>query len=193
MTVTVTGQSGDGYPEGTLTVYKSSTQLCTRTLVEKTTDGATATCSLSAIALPVGSYSNVFATYTPSATSSSNTGYGYTASTSTPAMRLSVAKDTTTTKVAVSPTTVTHLDESAAILTVSVTTHNGEAVPNGNVATVKVGSATCSVTLNAGTGPCTIAKSALSPGSYSVSATYSGDANLAGSSGTSATRLTVKS
>jgi hypothetical protein len=104
-----------------------------------------------------------------------------------------VTNDTTTTKVSESPTNVTHGDESAAVFTVTVTTHNGEAVPNGNVVTVKVSTATCTVTLNAGTGTCTIANSALPIGSYSVSATYAGSANLGRSSGTSATRLTVKS
>jgi uncharacterized repeat protein (TIGR02543 family) len=192
-TVTVTGQSGDGYPEGTTTVYNSSTKLCSQTLVEKSTNSATGTCSLTAIELPAGSYSDVFATYTPNTTSSSRTGYVYTASTSTPATRLSVTNDTTTTKVSESPTNVTHGDESAAVFTVTVTTHNGEAVPNGNVVTVKVSTATCTVTLNAGTGTCTIANSALPIGSYSVSATYAGSANLGRSSGTSATRLTVKS
>jgi uncharacterized repeat protein (TIGR02543 family) len=192
-TVTVTGQSGDGYPEGTLTVYNSSTKLCSQILVEKTTDSATAICSLTASELRVGSYTHVFATYTPGTTSSSNTGYFYTASTFTPATRLSVTADTTTTKVSVSPTKVTRGNESAAVFTVSVTTHNGEAVPNGDQVTVKVGSATCGVTLNAGKGTCVIPKSALSAGSYSVSATYAGDANLGGSSGTSSNKLTVTS
>ena len=192
-TVTVTGQPGDGYPEGTLTVYNSSTQVCSQILVEKSTDSATATCSPTAIEGSVGSYSDVFAAYSPSTTSSSNTGYAYTASTSTPAARLSVTKDTTTSKVSVTPTNVTSGNESAAVFTVTVTTHNGEAVPNGNQVTVKVGSATCTVTLNAGTGTCTIAKSALPAGTYSVSATYAGDANLGGSSGASATKLTVTS
>ncbi len=192
-TVTVTGQSGDGYPEGTVTVYNSSTQVCSQILVEKSTDSASATCSPTAIEGPVGSYSDVFATYTPSTTSSSNAGYVYTASTFTPATHLSVTADTTTTKVSVSPTKVTRGNESAAVFTVTVTTHNGEAVPNGNQVTVKVGSATCTVTLNAGTGTCMIAKSVLSVGSYSVSATYPGGANLSGSSGMSATKLTVTS
>jgi uncharacterized repeat protein (TIGR02543 family) len=191
-TVTVTGQSGDGSPQGTLTLYNSSTKLCSQTLVSKSTDSATATCSLTSTGLPVGSYSNVFATYTPSTTSSSNAGYTYTASTSTPATPLSVSRDTTTTKVSESPTNVTRSD-SSVVFTVGVTTHNGEAVPNGEKVTAKVGPATCTVTLNAGAGTCTIAKSALSKGSTSVSALYGGDANLGGSSGTSATKLTVSS
>jgi uncharacterized repeat protein (TIGR02543 family) len=192
VTVTVTGQSGDGYPDGTVTIYNSSTPLCSPSLAEKNTDSSTATCSLSATELPVGSYRDVFATYVPGTPSSSNTSYAYTASSSPPAKNLSVTKDTTTTKVSESPTTVTYGDESAVVFTVTVTTTNGEAVPNGEKVTVTIGSATCTVTLNADTGTCTISNSTLKPGKYSVSATYRGDPNLRGSSGTSATRLTVR-
>jgi hypothetical protein len=191
-TVTVTGVSGDGYPEGTVTVSNASTQLCRGTLVGKSTYSATATCSLSASELSAGSYSNVIATYTPSSTSSSNSKYAYTAATSTPAKSLSVTKDTTTTKVSESPTIVTSSNESAAVFTVTVTTHDGETVPNGSAATVSVGSASCTVTLNAGTGTCTIAKNPLPTGTYSASATYAGNANLGSSNGTSVNRLTVK-
>jgi hypothetical protein len=191
-TVTVTGQSGDGYPEGTVTIYSSSTQLCSHTLVEKTTDSSTASCSLSASEIPAGTYSDVFATYTPSTISSSNSKYAYTAATSASAARLTVSKDTTTTKISEAPTTVSFGSESTVLFTASVTTHNGETLPNGEKVTVSVGSATCTISLNAGTGACTIAKGALPTGSYPVSATYAGDANLGSSNGTSATKLTVK-
>ncbi|HEX4162733.1 MAG TPA: family 16 glycosylhydrolase [Acidimicrobiales bacterium] len=191
-TVTVTGQSGDGYPEGTVTVYSASTQLCSHTLVAKTTASSTASCSLSVGEIGAGIYSDVFATYTPSTTSSSNSKYAYTASTSASAARLSVGKDTTTTKISEAPTIVTFGSESTAVFTAGVTAHNGEAVPNGERVTVSVGSATCTISLNAGTGACTIAKSALPTGSYAVSATYAGDPNLGSSKGTSAIKLTVK-
>jgi hypothetical protein len=102
-----------------------------------------------------------------------------------------VTKDSTTTKVSESPTSVTYGDESASVFTVTVTTHYGEAVPNGEKVTVKVGTVTCTVTLSAGKGTCKIANSALGVGSYPVSAIYGGDANLSGSSASSATALTV--
>ena len=61
--------------------------------------------------------------------------------------------------------------ESAAVFTVAVTTHYGEAVPNGEKVTVTVGSTSCIATLTAGNGTCTITNSALKAGSYAVSAT----------------------
>jgi hypothetical protein len=64
-------------------------------------------------------------------------------------------------------------------------------VPNGESVTVKVGSASCVVTLSAGKGTCSIGSSALAAGSYSVSASYAGDTNLSNSSGSGPT-LTVK-
>jgi len=57
--------------------------------------------------------------------------------------------------------------------------------------TVHVGSVTCTVALKGGKGTCTIANTALSVGSYLVLATYGGDANLSGSSGSTAFKLTV--
>jgi len=47
------------------------------------------------------------------------------------------------------------------------------------------------VVLKGGKGTCTIANTALAVGSYPVSATFGGDANLRSSSGPSATKLTV--
>ena len=191
-TATVTGQSGHGYPEGTVTVYNASTRLCSHVLTEASTESSTATCSPAATALPLGLYLGVFATYTPGATSSSNTSYAYTASASTLGHLFLVIPDTTTTKVSASPTTVSLVHEQAAVFTVTVTTHNSEAVPNGEKVIVKVGSTTCTATLSSGIGTCTIANSALQAGSYNVSATYGGDLNLVGSIGTSATKLTVE-
>ena len=52
-------------------------------------------------------------------------------SSGTCASKLTVTKDTTTTTVSVSPSSVTYGHESAAVFTVDVTTHYGEAVPNG--------------------------------------------------------------
>jgi len=102
-----------------------------------------------------------------------------------------VSKDTTRTKVSKSPTNVTYGHESASVFSVTVTTHYGEAVPNGKRVTVHVGHVTCTVVLKGGKGACTIANTALPVGSYLVSATYGGDADLSGSSGSSVFRLTV--
>ena len=53
------------------------------------------------------------------------------------------------------PSSVVYGDESASIFSVTVTAHYGEAVPSAEKVTVKVGTATCSVTLSAGKGTCT--------------------------------------
>jgi hypothetical protein len=80
------------------------------------------------------------------------------------------------------------------VFSVTVTTGDGEAVPNGETVTVHAGSVTCTVTLHAGTGTCTIVNSALLVGGpYAVTVSYSGDSDLASSSGTSSTGLTVTS
>jgi hypothetical protein len=97
----------------------------------------------------------------------------------------------THTTVSRSPGNVTYGHESASVFTVNVTTGNGEAVPGGETATVHVGSVTCTVALKGGKGTCTIANTALPVGSYLVLATYGGDANLSGSSGSSAFKLIV--
>ncbi len=74
----------------------------------------------------------------------------------------------------------------------SVQTGNGELVPNGEAVTVRVGAASCVVALVHGKGSCSIANSALAAGSYVVTANYTGDSNLFGSSALASTRLTVK-
>ena len=192
-TATVTGQAGDGYPKGTVTIYNSSTTLCSAPLGETSSDSASASCSLTVTELSVGSYSDVFATYTPATSSSSNASFAYTTSGSTPAKSLSVTKDTTVTTVFASPTSVIYGAEARAVFTATVKTHYGEAVSTGENVTVKVGSATCTLTVNsAGQGSCTIANAALRVGSYAVSASYGGDSKLSGSSGSASTGLTVR-
>jgi hypothetical protein len=62
----------------------------------------------------------------------------------------------TTTKVSLSPTTVTYGHESASIFTVTVTAHKSVAMPSGEKATVHVGSADCTVVLKAGKGTCKV-------------------------------------
>ena len=94
-TVTVTGLSGDGYPEGTVAVYNSSTELCSATLYTVSSYSASATCSLTAYELAAGAYTDVFATYTPGIPSS-NPGYAYTTSTSYPVQAFSVGSVGTT-------------------------------------------------------------------------------------------------
>jgi len=191
-TVTVTGLSGEGYPEGTVAVYNSSTELCSAVLYTNGSYGAVATCSLTAYELAAGAYSDVFATYIPGIPSSSNSSYTYGTSSSSPVQAFSVGSvSTTDTTVSESPTKVTYGHESASVISVTVTTYDGGAAPNGEKVIVHVGAITCTAALKGGRGACRVAKTALPVGSYPVSATYGGDANLRGSSGSSVSRLTV--
>ena len=191
-TVTVTGLSGEGYPEGTVAVYNSSTELCSAVLYTNGSYSAVATCSLTAYELAAGAYSDVFATYIPGIPSSSNSSYTYGTSSSSPVQAFSVGSVSTTgTTVSESPTKVTYGHESASVISVTVTTHDGGAAPNGEKVIVHVGAITCTAALKGGRGACRVAKTALPVGSYPVSATYGGDANLRGSSGSSVSRLTV--
>ena len=191
-TVTVTGLSGEGYPEGTVAVYNSSTELCSAVLYTNGSYGAVATCSLTAYELAAGAYSDVFATYIPGIPSSSNSSYTYGTSSSSPVQAFSVGSvSTTDTTVSESPTKVTYGHESASVISVTVTTYDGGAAPNGEKVIVHVGAITCTAALKGGKGACRVAKTALPVGSYPVSAAYGGDANLRGSSGSSVSRLTV--
>ena len=92
---TVTGQSGDGYPEGTVTVENGTTTLCSQTLPSGSGDSTTYSCSLTASQLGAGTYSSVEAVFTPGTSSSSNADFGYTGSASTPLQSLTVKPSTT--------------------------------------------------------------------------------------------------
>ncbi len=99
----MTGQSGDGYPQGTVSVQSGATVLCSETLPAGTTDVASFSCSPTSSTV-LGASSTpypVTATFTPGSTSSSNTDFTYTASTSTPAQNLTVnpASEATTTSL----------------------------------------------------------------------------------------------
>jgi hypothetical protein len=169
-----------GTPIGKVTITSFAGTLCTITL-----SGGSGHCSLASTQLAAGTYTSVFADYGANGS--------FAGSSSTPAKSFSIAKDSTTTKVSESPTSVTHGNESATVFSATVTTHYGEAVLNGNKVTVNVGPTSCTVTLSGGKGSCRIGNAALAMGAYSVSATYSGDASLSGSHGLSGSKLTVKS
>jgi hypothetical protein len=175
----VTGAThyGEAVPDGEALRVQVGSVACSAVLKDDK-----GTCTMASTALPVGTYP-VSATYGGDA--------NLNASSASSIAKLTVNKDATTTTVSESPTSVTYGHESAAVFSAVVTTHYGEAVSNGEAVTVQVGSATCKVVLENTKGTCTIADTALATGSYTVSATYGGDANLGGSSGSSASKLTV--
>jgi hypothetical protein len=93
-----------------------------------------------------------------------------------------VSKDETTMSLSVSPSTVPFDLESEAVFTVRVTTAHGEQLPETDAVTVDVGSTRCVADVapapGGGSGSCTIIGNALAPGSYTASASYSGDSDL---------------
>src|ERR1039458_7722383 len=174
-TVTVTGLSGDGYPEGTVAVYNSSTKLCGATLIPVGGHSASATCSLTAHELAGGSYSDVFATYSPGTPSSSNASYTYGTSSSTPAQAFSVGTvnttATTTTSLELSAREVTYGDEQVEQLSVSVSPQHSGTTPTG---TVTISGANCQITLSSRKGSCTLPATYFNAGNRQMVATYNG-------------------
>ena len=174
-TVTVTGQSGDGHPEGTVAVYNSSTELCSATLNANSAYSAVATCSLTAFQLASSGYNDVFATYSPGAPSSSNASYTYGTSSSTPAQAFSVGTvnttATTTTSLELSAREVTYGDEQVEQLSVSVSPQHSGTTPTG---TVTISGANCQITLSSGKGSCTLPATYFNAGNRQMVATYNG-------------------
>jgi hypothetical protein len=173
----VTTRYGEAVPNGETVTVQVASVSCKVELK----DGK-GTCAVANTALSAGSYA-VSANYGGDANLSGSSGLS--------AVRLTVSNDTTSTTVSESPTSVTYGHESASVFSVAVTTHYGEAVQNGETATVHVGSATCKVVLEGGKGTCTIDTIGVAVGTYPVSASYGGDANLNDSSGSSGSKLTV--
>ena len=176
-TVSVTGLSGDGYPEGTVEVYNSTTELCIATLAYVSTYSSSASCSLTATRLAPAAYTDVFATYTPGIPSS-NLGYGYTTSTSYPVRAFSVigyTTETTTTRLELSAAQVTYGDEQAEHLSVSVLPQHSGTAPTG---TVTISGTNCQITLSAGKGSCKLPPAYLNTGNHHMVATYLGSSDF---------------
>ena len=171
-TVTVTGQTGDGHPEGTVAVYNSTTKLCSATLIPVGGHSASVTCSLTAHELAGGSYSDVFATYSPGTPSSSNASYTYGTSSSTPVQSFSVGSanttTSTTTSLELSAREVTYGDEQVEQLSVSVSPQHSGTTPTG---TVTISGANCQITLSSGKGSCTLPVTYFNAGNRQMVAT----------------------
>ena len=178
-TVTVTGQTGDGHPEGTVAVYNSTTKLCSATLIPVGGHSASVTCSLTAHELAGGSYSDVFATYSPGTPSSSNASYTYGTSSSTPVQSFSVGSanttTSTTTSLELSAREVTYGDEQVEQLSVSVSPQHSGTTPTG---TVTISGANCQITLSSGKGSCTLPATYFNAGNRQMVATYNGSSSF---------------
>ena len=206
---TVTGQSGDGYPEGTVTVQSGATPLCSEILPAGSGDSAGYSCSPtngSVLAASATAYP-ITATFTPGTASSSSIDFSYTGSTSSPAQNLTVnASSTSTVSTTTSLNTVTspitYGAETAETFSGTVTGHSGDGYPKGTV-TVKNGTTTlCSETLPSGNGDsasysCALTATQLAVGTYSsVDAVFSPAATSSSSSTvnyTTSTSTPVKS
>ncbi len=182
LTATITG-IGSNAPTGTVTFKAGSTVLCSTSSFHRVNSSTyTASCSLGVTTLPVGSFS-VAATYSGDS--------HYTGSTSS-GIGLTITKDTSHTSAGESASHALAGSESSVTFSATVTTGNGETVGVGDAVTIHVGSASCPATTNAsGVASCTIANSALPVGTYSVSATLAGDANVTGSSSSNSVSFVV--
>jgi hypothetical protein len=174
LTATVTPATS-GTPTGNVTVKAGSTTLCTIPLAN-----ATGTCTLTGSQLPPGSYP-LTATYSGDDT--------YAASADT-TPTLIVAKEPTTTNLALSADTIAVGGEQAELFTVQLTPATS-GTPTGNV-TVKAGAtAVCTIILANGTGNCTLTSRQLARGTYQVTAVYNGDTTFASSTSSPPQTLTV--
>jgi hypothetical protein len=178
LTATVTPQFA-GTPTGSVVFTVGTTVLCSVTL-------PTDTCTTPAgVQLPVGSHA-VTATYSGDV--------DFTASTATTPGVITITQATSTTAVSVAPSSVAYGSEDGAIFAVTVTPQFG-GTPTGSVTVSSGSTVLCTVSLTApssGSGTCATSALALPVGGpYDLTAVYSGDADVIGSTGTTPAALTV--
>ncbi len=164
-----------GVPTGDVAVSAGGETLCTVALV-----GGQGACQPPAgVVLPAtGSPYDVTGTYGGDVnfiTSATTVGAG-----------LTITKATTSTSVTVAPSSVGYGNEGQAVFTVTVAPQYAGTVPTGTVALTSGTTTLCTVTLVDGSATCSPSGAALDPGGspYTIIATYPGDANFTGSSGT---------
>ncbi len=181
LSVTVTGESGDGYPKGKVTVAttKGTTVCSTGTRVSGTTDSSEFTCSPAASTLAAGTY-ELTATYVPATTGSSSTsGVVYAGSSSAEEKFTVSASVTTTSTLSLSSSSERSGSETSEVFTVKVTGASGDGYPKGTVAVKTTGAtALCTRTTSTAHGTdtatytCSPRSSVLGPGAYAVVATF---------------------
>ena len=172
----------EGTPSGSMTIT-DTTSSGTFTLCSGTLDrfGDLASCFLGSSTLPVGT-NQIKATYVSDGV--------YAGSVTTRTVTVVPVQSTTTTLTLSSPS-VPFASEQTEVLTAAVTNAGG-GTPTGTV-TIGTGSTPiCSFALSGGTGHCSPSASLLRPGSYPLTATYTGDATDTPSSDTSKTLVVAK-
>lgn len=177
-TVTVTGTSGRPAPTGKVVVEDAvasfPTRICTVTTFAISGVRATGTCRARAKAFPAGTNFLLAVTGAYSGNSS------YDSESAQLARTFRVGKAKSTTALELSSSSLVHGQEQAEKFSVAVTPQYS-GVPHGRVA-VRVGKKVlCMITLSHRSGTCSPLKAALPVGTYSVTASYSGRENFAGS------------
>ena len=171
----------------TITVGSSS---CTA-LVAPSGNGGAGTCTIGNTALAASGTANAV-TFTYGGDSDLSAASEATASTG-----LTVSKDTATvhpfTVNNSSSATVAYGSETSLSFSGTVTSGNGEVVPNTDTVTITGNSTTlCTITLTSGTGSCSPSSAtvlAYNSSAYTITATYNGDTNI--STATATTSVTV--
>ncbi|MBZ5540581.1 MAG: Ig-like domain repeat protein [Acidobacteriia bacterium] len=158
--------SGTPTPGGTVTISDGAGASCTATL-------PLTSCSLNPTVIGAG---NMTATYSGDG--------NYTGSSGLAAFK--VKANTTTMIVSISPNPVVVGQPTTVTFSVTVVAP-GTGTPTGTVTASDGAGASCTATLPATS--CSLTSTAI--GSHTLTATYSGDSNFAGSSGTSTVQLTV--
>jgi sugar lactone lactonase YvrE len=175
--VSVAGAGGSPTPTGSVAVsgggYNSQQALA----------NGTATFSVAAGALSVGN-DTLTATYTPDARSAGD----YTSATQSAVVTVTQAIGTATATMTVSPSTATITNEQPVSVSVSVAGGSGQPAPTGNV-TLAGGSYSAQQPLSSGSATFAVPAGALSAGSNTLMAQYSGDGYYSAASGT--TTITV--
>ncbi|HEX4007358.1 MAG TPA: FG-GAP-like repeat-containing protein [Acidobacteriaceae bacterium] len=175
VSVAVAGGTGNPTPTGSVVLTSGSYSSSSATLA-----GGSATISIAAGSLAVGSDALSVA-YTPDAAGSSS----YDAAAGSASITVTQAIGTAMATVSVTPAATSITDEQSEMVAVAVTGATGQPTPTGSV-TLTAPGFSGQQTLNSGAASFTIPAGALSSGSNTLTAAYSGDSNFAVSSGTAA-------
>ena len=181
-TITVSGNTTAGVPSGTVTVYDGAAVPANQigsplTLVPSGSSTSTATGTFTNPGVGVHTLTAVY----------SGQANVYVGSTGT--LSRTVVPSTTTTTVTASPTSTAVFGQPMS-LTATVTATSGGA-PTSGLVTFYDGATTLGTASLSGTNTAVFQAGSLSAGSHTITATYQGIANDAGSTGTLATKFTV--